>query len=117
MKMFNTVLCSPNIVFANFVIESKIIKNAAFFEWTFAEPPEIEIIEVAFAGYTGSFNNFRDMNGSTTAHQIGKTTFLVTTSFNGSASETLGNMLVRYVANQISNDIKTRKDKIKCLNK
>jgi hypothetical protein len=33
--------------------------------------------------------------------RIGKTTFVVTTSFSGTASETVENMLVRYVSDQI----------------
>ena len=39
--------------------------------------------------------------GKTMQRKIGKTTFFVTKSFSNTASETVENMLIRYVSNQI----------------
>jgi hypothetical protein len=68
---------------------------------------EIRITDNPFSLYNERFFRLENiLSGKTIQRKIGKTTFFVTKSFSNTASETVENMLVRYVAGQISNTAK-----------
>jgi len=51
-------------------------------------------------------NETKPVRSRTSEMVMGKTTYIVTTTFNEKASETIGQILVRYVADRISSDVK-----------
>ena len=48
----------------------------------------------------------KSVRSRTSEMTIGRTTYIVTTHYNENACETIGQMLVRYVAGRISSDVK-----------
>ena len=59
---------------------------------------------LCFGGANMSTEN-KPVRSRTSEMKIGRTTYIVTTTFNEKASETIGQMLVRYVADRISSDV------------
>ena len=96
----STVYDNDAMFSADVIIKSSFFGNIAFSEYDGINQqlPTVEIIEVIPCydkGLCFIINN-------ATTHKIGNTTFIVLTSFGETATETVEDMLVRYVANQIS---------------
>ena len=51
--------------------------------------------------------NTSTVNSKVSKITIGKTTFIITTSFSEKSTETVQNKLVRYISDRIASDVKT----------
>jgi len=85
------------------------MENAVFVSFCDIKEPIAKIKPADILLYRGNGRrcqlNVRS-NGMATLRKIGNTVFVVTASFSDTASETVEDMLVRYVSGQIAKEVK-----------